>query len=87
MTPSDLEQAMRQFEAQGGKVDVVAGFEGVAAYRGHIPEKPKEIFKRPPREVPAAVLETIRGFGALRHQPRQQRQDKFYRYRQDQRQR
>lgn len=62
MTPEELEQAMHQFEAQGGKVDVVAGFEGVAAYRGHIPEKPKEIFKRPPREVSPAVLETIRGF-------------------------
>lgn len=62
MKPEELEQAMRQFEANGGTVEVVKGFEGVAAYRGHIPEKPKEIFKRPPREVPLAVLETIRGF-------------------------
>lgn len=30
MTPAELEQAMRQFEAQGGKVEVLKGFEGVA---------------------------------------------------------
>lgn len=62
MTPEELEQAMRHFEAQGGKVEVVAGFEGVAAYRGHIPEKPKERLTRKPREVSPYVLEKIRGF-------------------------
>lgn len=60
MTPSELEQAMRQFEANGGTVEVVKGFEGVAAYRGHVPKKPKEV--KPPKEYPPEIVERLRGF-------------------------
>lgn len=60
MTPEELEQAMRQFEANGGTVEVVNGFEGVAAYRGHVPKKPKAV--KPPKEYPPELVERLRGF-------------------------
>lgn len=60
MTPEELEQAMRQFEANGGMVEVVQGFEGVAAYRGHVPKKPKAA--KPPKEYPPELVERLRSF-------------------------
>ena len=60
MTPEELEQAMRQLEANGGTVEVVKGFEGVAAYRGHVPKKPKAV--KPPKEYPPELVERLRGF-------------------------
>lgn len=60
MTPEELEQAMRQFEANGGTVEVVKGFEGVAAYRGHAPKKPKAV--KLPREYPPELVERLRSF-------------------------
>lgn len=60
MTPEELEQAISRFESAGGQIEVVKGFEGVAAYRGHVPKKPKEV--KPPKEYPPELVERLRGF-------------------------
>lgn len=67
MTPADLEQAMRQFEAQGGKVEVVPGFSSVIAARAATVIRPRQEPKplpKPatPKEYPSDLVEAIRGF-------------------------
>lgn len=57
MTPEELDQAMRQFEANGGKVEVVA------ACGGHTLQSENE--DKPPREYSAALVERLRGFEDL----------------------
>ena len=57
MTPEELEQAISQFEANGGKIEVVVGCSG------HAPSPEKE--DKPPREYPEALVERLRGFEDL----------------------
>lgn len=57
MTPEELEQAISQFEANGGKVEVVVGCSG------HAPSPEKE--DNPPREYSSAFVERLRGFADL----------------------
>lgn len=57
MTPEELEQAISQFEANGGKVEVVVGCSG------HTTKPEKE--DSPPREYPEALVERLRGFEDL----------------------
>lgn len=57
MTPEELEQAMRQFEANGGTVEVVA------ACGGHTTNPEKD--GKPLAEHPASLVERLRSFEDL----------------------
>lgn len=57
MTPEELEQAISQFEVNGGKVEVVAGTSG------HAPSQENE--DKPPREYSEAIVDRLRGFADI----------------------
>ena len=65
MTPEELEQAISQFEANGGKIEVVVGCSG------HAPSPEKE--DKPPREYPEALVERLRVSKTLGYAQQQSR--------------
>lgn len=65
MTPDDLEEAVRRFQSEGGKIQVVEGFSAVAVERPpkvEPGEKPK--IARAPKKYayPEHVVDSVRGF-------------------------
>lgn len=65
MTPDDLEEAVRRFQSEGGKVQVLAGFSGVVSERARKVDPvaaPKKI--KAPKEYcyPEHLVESVRAF-------------------------